>query len=104
LEKIALGHRNDFPVLSGIRWIVLLDKSWPFAVCLTLLCTDVKTISVDYLYYRGFQITGTNVMIFKIFSLKNWRKFFFLKLLLIFPKNLIITLVFEENAKFFAEN
>jgi hypothetical protein len=27
LEKIALGHRNDFPVLSGIRWIVLLDKS-----------------------------------------------------------------------------
>jgi hypothetical protein len=43
---------------------------------------------------------GTDVMIFKIFSPKN----FLLKLMLVFAKLVIITLVFEKNAKFFAEN
>jgi hypothetical protein len=45
-------------------------------------------------------------MIFKIFSPKNlakkWR--FLLKLLLVFAKIVIITLFFEKNANFFAEN
>jgi hypothetical protein len=45
-------------------------------------------------------------MIFKIFSPKNlannWR--FLLKLLLVFAKIVIITLVFEKNANFFAKN
>jgi hypothetical protein len=38
----------------------------------------------------------------KKFGEKNWR--FLLKLQLVFCKNLIITLVFEKNANFFAEN
>jgi hypothetical protein len=45
-------------------------------------------------------------MILKIFSpkklAKSWR--FLLKLLLVFAKIVIITLVFEKNANFFAEN
>jgi hypothetical protein len=50
--------------------------------------------------------SGTDVMIFLIFSpknlAKNWR--FLLKLLLVFAKIVILTLVFEKNANFFAEN
>jgi hypothetical protein len=42
--------------------------------------------------------SGTDVTILKIFSPKNWR--FLLKLLLVFAKNLIITLAFEKNAVF----
>jgi hypothetical protein len=55
---------------------------------------------------QTFDKSGTDVMIFKIFSLKNSaKKFTFLtqnktKLC----KNLIITLVFEKNANFSAEN
>jgi hypothetical protein len=41
---------------------------------------------------------GTDVMILKILSPKNLAK------ILAFYKNLIITLVFEKNANFFAEN
>jgi hypothetical protein len=54
----------------------------------------------------GVSLPGTDVMIFKIFSPKNFaNKLAFLtqnkaKLC----KNLIITLVFEKNANFFAEN
>jgi hypothetical protein len=50
-------------------------------------------------------VAGTNVMIFKIFSPKNFAK----KLAFLTQnkaklyKNLIITLVFEKNANFFAE-
>jgi hypothetical protein len=53
-------------------------------------------------------------MIFKIFGENIWRKYwqkywrkywrFLVKLLLLFEKNLIITLFFEKNANFFAEN
>jgi hypothetical protein len=45
-------------------------------------------------------------MIFKVFSLKNLAKklAFLLKLLLVFAKIVIITLVFEKNANFFAKN
>jgi hypothetical protein len=45
-------------------------------------------------------------MIFKIFLPKNLAKIlaFLLKLLLVFAKHLIITLVFEKNANFFAED
>jgi hypothetical protein len=49
---------------------------------------------------------GTDVMILKIFSPKNWRNFFYvfrLRTKLNYEK-MIITLVFEKNAKFFAEN
>jgi hypothetical protein len=47
--------------------------------------------------------TGTDVMILKIFSQKNWRKnwHFLQELLLVFEKKLIITLVLEKNANFF---
>jgi hypothetical protein len=49
--------------------------------------------------------SGTDVMIFKIFSMKNLAKIlaFLFKLLLVFAKIVIITLVFEKNANFFAE-
>jgi hypothetical protein len=49
---------------------------------------------------------GTDVMIFKIFSPKNLAKIlaFFSQTTATFCRNLIITLVFEKNAKFFAEN
>jgi hypothetical protein len=46
--------------------------------------------------------SGTDVMILKIFLPKNlecWR--FLLKLLLVFTKNVIITLVFEKKSQFF---
>jgi hypothetical protein len=46
-------------------------------------------------------------MIFKIFLPKNLTKkigVFLLKLLLVFAKIVIITLVFEKNGNFFAEN
>jgi hypothetical protein len=45
-------------------------------------------------------------MIYKIFSPKNLANYlrFLLKLLFVFGKVVIITLVFEKNAKFFAEN
>jgi hypothetical protein len=50
--------------------------------------------------------SGADVMIFKISSpknlAKNWR--FLLKLLLFFWKKMILTLVYEKNANFFAEN
>jgi hypothetical protein len=55
---------------------------------------------------ENFGESGTDVMIFKIFSLKNSAK----KLAFLTQnkaklcKNLIITLVFEKNANFFAEN
>jgi hypothetical protein len=49
---------------------------------------------------------GTDVMIFKIFSPKHLAKIlaFFAHIAATFCKNLIITLVFEKNANFFAEN
>jgi hypothetical protein len=49
---------------------------------------------------------GTIVMIFKIFSPKNLAKIlaFYAQTTASFCKNLIITLVFEKNANFFAEN
>jgi hypothetical protein len=45
-------------------------------------------------------------MIFKIFSQKNLAKIlaFFAQATASFCKNVIITLVFEKNANFFAEN
>jgi hypothetical protein len=44
-------------------------------------------------------------MILKLFSPKNLAKYWRLpKLLLLFVKKLIITLVFEKSAVFFAEN
>jgi hypothetical protein len=46
--------------------------------------------------------TGTDAMISKIFWRKSWR--FLIKLLLFFEKRMIITLVFEKNGNFFAEN
>jgi hypothetical protein len=50
--------------------------------------------------------SGTDVMILKIFWPKNLAKnlAFFAQTTLCFCKNLIITLVFEKNANFFAEN
>jgi hypothetical protein len=50
--------------------------------------------------------TGTDVMIFKIFSPKNVAKklAFFAQNKAKLCKILIITLVFEKNASFFAEN
>jgi hypothetical protein len=54
---------------------------------------------------RNFAISGTDVMILKIFSpknlAKNWR--FYSKQSQILKK-MIITLVFEKNANFFDEN
>jgi hypothetical protein len=49
---------------------------------------------------------GTDVMIFEIFSPKNLAKIltFFAQTTASFCKNMIITLVFEKNANFFAEN
>jgi hypothetical protein len=54
---------------------------------------------------HGF-ISGTDVMIFKIFSPKNLAKIlaFLTQNKASFCKNWIITLVFEKNANFFAEN
>jgi hypothetical protein len=51
-------------------------------------------------------IAGTNVMILKIFSPKNLAKMLaiFAQTTASFCKNLIITLVFEKNANFFAKN
>jgi hypothetical protein len=48
---------------------------------------------------------GTDVMILKIFSPKNLAKIlaFLTQTTLIISKNLIITLVFEKNANFFAK-
>jgi hypothetical protein len=50
--------------------------------------------------------SGTDVMIFEIFSTKIWRKnrHFCSNYCLFFCENLIITSFFEENANFFAEN
>jgi hypothetical protein len=58
-----------------------------------------KTVSV------GLQ-SGTDVMILKIFSPKNWAKnlAFLTQNKAKLGKILIITLVFEKNAKFFAKN
>jgi hypothetical protein len=55
---------------------------------------------------RKFAQSWIDVMIFKMFSPKNLVKMlaFLLKLLLVFAKILIIALVFEKNANFFAEN
>jgi hypothetical protein len=49
-----------------------------------------------------FVYPGTNVIIFKKILAKKFRNYlrFLLKLLLVFAKKLIITLVFEENANF----
>jgi hypothetical protein len=50
---------------------------------------------------------GTDVMIFKIFSPKNWQKYLlavFAQTTANFCKNLITTLVFEKNGHYFAEN
>jgi hypothetical protein len=49
---------------------------------------------------------GPMLRFFKYFRRKVWRKYwrFLLKLLLVFAKIVIITLVFEKNANFFAEN
>jgi hypothetical protein len=72
------------------------------------LFTYVRHKTFDYWQLRWKSIfePGTDVMIFKIFSLKNFAKKF-----AFFAQNkaklcniLIITLVFEKNANFFAEN
>jgi hypothetical protein len=49
---------------------------------------------------------GTDVMIFKIFSPKNLAKIlaFLAQTTASFCKNLIVTLVFEKNSNYFAEN
>jgi hypothetical protein len=67
---------------------------------------ELRLSLILYIYIYIKFLPGTDVMIFKIFSPKNFgEKFAFLtqnkaKLC----KNLIITLVFEKNANFFTEN
>jgi hypothetical protein len=52
------------------------------------------------------RLPGTDVIIFKMFSPKNLAKIlaFFAHTIASFFENLIITLVFEKNANFLAEN
>jgi hypothetical protein len=53
---------------------------------------------------RTFDQSGTDAMVFKIFSPKNWQKYWrsFVQTTGSFCKNVIITLVFEKNANFFS--
>jgi hypothetical protein len=56
-------------------------------------------------FFRAFAQPGTDVMIRKTFSPKNFAKILaFFAQTATFCKNLITTLVSEKNANFFAEN
>jgi hypothetical protein len=70
------------------------------------LASDAAQRKSDEKIRRGHVDAGTDVMIKKIFSPKNFaKKLAFLTLNKAkLCKSFIITLIFEKNAKFFAEN
>jgi hypothetical protein len=74
--------------------------TWIFAFS-ELACFELEIDSTNLRPVFNFE-PGADVMIFKIFSPKNWRFWLKTKLNYVF-KNFIITLVFEKNANFFRQ-
>jgi hypothetical protein len=99
--------------LSESKYILSLvytniRKRYVFCICQKKMGTflSVCPFIPKRIHFGCLCKPGTDVMIFKYFCRKILQKYwrFVLKLLLVFKKKFIITLVFEKNANFFTEN
>jgi hypothetical protein len=111
--KAMFGDFSDVVFASDTKSQFAKDRQPTFDLALLSQCDHsiirkeiVKMFVCRCFWLLPAHVPGTDIMIFKIFSPKKSAKIlaFLTQNKTKFGKSLIITLVFEKNANFFAEN